>query len=252
MFKFDLSPYVNIHELEACHLEICAGIARSKTNMASRVIPHYEMQGDLQKLMAYKSGEGARIANVADENEKILNAEELKFYKSLTHEQKKRFLQLYKKAYWDGEFVRLKFTKPEHSQEKFATFYDNKCEWHANAEFFPQTKKFIETLPFIEIGRILIFISYHYLASDVHYDRRDEWYDGQHHFIWMNPFGNKKFFMLNDAGQKTYLTDKVSFFDVSCLHGAEPAEQMTYTLRVDGQLHQDFCNKVGIRWQQRM
>ena len=247
----ELEPFIDVNLLEECHLEICAGIAKSKTNMSSRVIPHFEMQNNLAALIDFKNSEGARIANVASENEDLLTAEENVYFQTLSHEEKKRFLQLYKKAYWDGEFVRLKFPKVEFRNDKWATFYSSKCEWHPNVEHFPKLRKFIETLPFTEIGRVLFFVTYHYLHSDVHYDRKDNWYDGQNHFIWFNPFGKKKFFLMDDKGQKSYVKSKAAFFDTSALHGTEPLPEMSYSLRVDGQLAKDFCQKTGIKWKSR-
>ena len=120
----ELEAFLNIQSLEDCHLEICSGISQSKTNLSSRVIPHYEMQGNQAELLKFKNSEGARIANVAEDGLGHLNDSEKEVFKGLTHEQKKKFMLLYKKAYCDGEFVRLKFTKPEFQSQKFATFQE--------------------------------------------------------------------------------------------------------------------------------
>lgn len=248
----ELDDFVDVTELESCHLEICAGIAQSKTNMSSRVIPHYEMQNDFNELIQFKSNESARIGNVASEGLEFLTTEqEKKYFKLLNHEQKKRFLQLYKNAYWDGEFVRLKFTRNEYLQQPYATFYDSMCEWHPNAEYFPNTVNFIKSLPFKEIGRVLFFVSYHYLHSDVHFDRKDDCFNGQHHFIWFNPNRQKKFFLIDDHRKQISFNSKTAFFNTRYLHGATPSDKMTYSLRVDGQLREDFCKQTGILWARR-
>lgn len=248
----DFDSYIDILPLENCHLEICAGIAKSKANMSSRVIPHFEMQKDFDGLFDFKSNEGARIGNVATEGAEFLATDQEKeYFFSLSHEQKKRFLQLYKNAYWDGEFVRIKFTRKEFLQNSYATFYDSMSEWHQNAEHFPKTREFIKTLPFKEVGRILFFVSYHYLHSDVHYDRKDDCFNGKHHFIWLNPFKQKNFFLIDDQKKQHDINSKTAFFNTRYLHGAAPTDKMTYTLRVDGQLDEDFCKKTGILWAQR-
>lgn len=248
----DLDQFIDVTELEKCHLEICAGIARSKTNLSSRVIPHYEMQNQLDKMIDFKTNEPARIGSVANEGAEFLKtAEELNYFNQLTHEQKKKFLQLYKEAYCDGEFVRLKFTKQESMQHPFATFYDSMCEWHPNSEYFPNTVKFIKGLPFKEIGRVLFFVSYHYLHTDVHYDRKDDCFDGKHHFIWMNPFAQKEFFLIGDSKEMIPLKSKAAFFNTRFLHGAKASKKMTYSLRVDGQLEEGFCQKADILWNPR-
>ncbi len=251
-FIKNLDDHIDVSGLELCHLEICAGIAKSKTNMSSRVIPHFEMQEDFGKVIEFKTNEGARIGNVANEDADILSTDaERAHFHSLTHEQKKRFLQLYKNAYWDGEFVRLKFTPDEFLQQPFATFHDSMCEWHANAVHFPKTIEFIKSLPFTEIGRVLFFISYHYLHSDVHYDRKDNCFDGRHHFIWFNPAKQKNFFLVDENRKKQQIESKSAFFNTRYLHGAEPVDKMTYTLRVDGQFNEAFCKKSGILWTSR-
>lgn len=248
---YDLDQFIDVSILESHHLETCAGIAQSKTFMSSRVIPHFEMQNNIPELIKFKKQEGYRVAQIFDEGARHLNFEEKRVFAKLTHEQKKRFLQLYKKAYWDGEYVRVAYPRKEFWTEHDSIFYSDKCEWQENAQHFPGLKKFIASLPFIDIGRVAFFITYHYLHSDVHYDRENNVYDGSHHYIWINPFKNKRFFLLDDDGQKTYVNSKVAIFDGMKLHGSEPADQMTYTLRVDGQLSEEFCQKVGLPWKQR-
>lgn len=251
-FIKNLEELVDVTMLEGCHLEICAGIARSKTNMSSRVIPHFEMQGDFERAVQLKSAEGARIGNVAhDDSELLSNPDEREYFATLSHEQKKRFMQLYKNAYWDGEFVRLKFTRDEYLKNQFATFHDSMCEWHPNAAFFPKTVEFIKALPFSEIGRVLFFVSYHYLHGDIHYDRNDDCFDGRHHFIWLNPGRQKPFFLIDNENKKHSVESKAAFFDTRYLHGAAPTNRMTYSLRVDGQLKEDFCKSAGILWNKR-
>lgn len=245
-------PFIDCSELESLHLEICAGISQSKTNMSSRVIPHYEMADDYEKLIEFKLNESARIGTVANEGFDFLtNEEEKTYFQELNHEQKKRFLQLSKSAYWDGEYVRLKFTRPEFLDHPYSTFNNSMCQWHPNAQFFPKTVEFIKRLPFREIGRILFFVSFHYLHSDVHYDRQDPCFDGTNHFIWLNPFQQKQFFLIDDQKVRHEVIGKTAFFNTRYLHGSSPSPTMTYSLRVDGQLEEDFCNKTGILWKKR-
>jgi hypothetical protein len=244
-FIKELGSALPVESLEDLHLEICAGIARAKVNLSSRVVPHYEMQQDLERLYDLKMNESARIGRVADEGfEHIQTQEEMEIFKSLNHEQKKKFLLLYRKAYCDGEFVRLRFTRQDSSHHPFATFYDSMCEWHGNIDFFPKTVEFIHSLPFREVGRVLLFVSYHY-------DRKDECFDGRHHFIWFNPFHQKKFFLLDDQKREHFVQSKAAFFNTRFLHGAKPSNFTTYSLRVDGQLEEEFCKTHGILWKPR-
>ncbi len=251
-FIKNLDTYIDVQKLEACHLEICAGLARSETNISSRVMPHFEMQNEIEKLIAFKNNEDSRIYNVAtaDVNES-LSDEERKYFLKLNFEQRKKFLQLYKKAYTDGEFVKLRFTKPEFDTHKFSTFDAAMTTEHANAQFFPETMAFINNLPFAEIGRILFFVSYHYLHGDVHYDRKDHCFDGKNHFLWLNPFNNKSFFLFDENNQKQFIESKAAFFNTRFLHGALPSNHMTYSLRIDGQFTKEFCDQAELLWSKR-
>lgn len=245
----DLDHLLPVQELVDLHLPICYGIAKSTTYMSSRVIPHHEANGDLQAAIAYKEAEGPRIYNVADESADLTPAER-RYYEQLDHEQKKRFLQLTKSAYYDGEYIILRFPLFKHRTDQFATFEAAKCRDYDDVKHFPELMKFIHRLPFDEIGRVLIFLSFHHLPSDMHYDRRDDWYDGRYHFIWFNPTLEKKFFLL-EGGQKRYITSRSAFFDFGLLHGADPAPKLTYSIRVDGQLTREFCERTGIKWKPR-
>lgn len=247
---WDLDGQVGISELEKLHLNICHGIARSSRDYSTRILPHYEALGDIKSAIDYKNQEESRISAVKSDPVNLLTAEELSIYNSLNYNQRRVFLETYCGAYTDGEFVRLRFTKSQHLDDKFSTFYSSTTEETENAKFFPELMSWINTLPFTDIGRILIFVTKHHLPGDLHYDRRDDWLDGKHHFIWFNPFGTKKF-SIYDGYTEIPVTSKSIFFDTSYIHGSGKNSNTAYSIRVDGQLSKDFCDKNGIPWKQR-
>lgn len=236
--------------LEELHLDICQGIALSTRDLSTRLIPHYEARGDLLQAIDFKNREIPRIAGVRDDAAMQLTGRELELYNQLDYNQKRTFLEVYKGAYTDGEFVRIRFTKKEHLNDKFSTFYSDTTELTGNAKYFPKLLEWVNTLPFIDVGRILIIVTKHHLPGDLHYDRRDDWLDGRHHFIWMNPF-NQKRFSVYDGYREIPITKKAIFFDTGCIHGAGTNDKTAYTLRVDGQLSKEFCEKHDIPWKQR-
>lgn len=249
----DLERFIDIDQLEKCHVEICYGLAKSEFNLAARVIPHLEMSNaPIEEIVQFKSGEGARVQEIIKESPELLSREELKYYRALNHEQKKRFLLFKKNAYCDGEYVRLRYPKKEYRGLEEAIFYSDKCDWHPNAKYFDKTVQFIKTLPFVDLGRIVFFVTYQYRKSDIHYDRSNECYNGRHHYLWFNPFKQKQFFLLHSNGEKEYVDSRVCIFDGTILHGCEAPTSHVYALRVDGQLHPDFCREVGINWQPRV
>lgn len=247
---WDLENHVDVAGLERLHLDICGGIARSQRDLSTRVVPHHEARGEIAAALDYKNSEGARIAAVRDEWSDILGPDELAVYNSLDYNGKRKFLELYCGGYNDGEFVRIRFTKREHLGEKFSTFYSDTTEWTDNHRHFSSLLNWIDRLPFTDVGRILIFVSRHYLPGDLHYDRRDDWLDGRHHFIWLNPGGHKKF-TIYDGYKEIPVTAKAAFFDTGYIHGGGATPLSAYSIRVDGQLERGFCEEVGIPWRQR-
>jgi len=246
----ELDRYVNIAPLEDLHLKNCLGIAKSKLTPSTRLIPGYEMGDDFHKAVDYKNNELPRIASVADDAIERLTPEEYSHYKDLSYVEKRKFLELYLHGYTDGDFVRVRFTKNEFLKDNLATFYADKTEESINYPHFLELMDWVKTLPFQEIGRVMFFVTRQFMASDMHYDRRDDWYDGRHHFMWFNPCQAKEFFLV-DGYEKEYVDAKVAFFNTSYLHGNEAIPYTAYTLRVDGQLTEEFCKRTGILWKKR-
>jgi len=247
---WNLDPYIDVDPLENLHLKICQGIALSNRDLATRVIPHYEMQGNINLAIDFKNSDANRISAVADHTEDILNDEEKEIYRSLGYNQKRAFLELYKNGYTDGEYVRIRFTKKQNLADTFSTFYSSTTEWTENTKYFSELLEWIYALPFIDIGRILIFVTKHYMHGDLHYDRRDEWLNGKHHFIWLNPFNQKKF-SLYDGYTEIPITSKSAFFDTRYIHGSKIHNKSVYSIRIDGQLTEQFCKQANIPWTSR-
>lgn len=247
---WELDDHLDVSGLESIHLEICQGIARSTRDYSTRVMPHYEAHGDIEAALNYKNNDQNRISAVSNDFSDILTDKELTVFNTLNYNARRMFLELYRGAYTDGEFVRLRFTKPQNLKDKFSTFYSSTTEVTENFKFFPELISWINRLPFIDIGRILIFVTKHHLPGDLHYDRRDDWMDGRHHFIWFNPGNNKKF-SIYDGSTEIPIKSKSAFFDTSYIHGSGKNSNTAYSLRIDGHLSKEFCDKAGILWRPR-
>jgi hypothetical protein len=247
-----LEKYIDISELESCHAEICYGLSKSEVNLSARLVPHLEMSdASLSEIIRFKSEEGSRVVEILKEAHEIFTKAELYYYRALNHEQKKRFLLFYKGAFCDGEYVRLRYPSRDFREFPESIFYSENCEWHPNSKYFKRTLQFIKKLPFIDLGRVLFFVTYQYIKSDIHYDRKNDCYDGRHHYLWINPFKRKRFFLLHSNGVKQYINSRICIFDGTILHGCEASDTHSYTLRIDGQLSQDFCQRANIAWRER-
>jgi hypothetical protein len=247
---YDLESQIDMEGLEKLHFKICLGIAKSRKFSSARLIPHYEMTGQFQKAVDFKNNEPYRTGNIADDKITTLTDQQSEEYNKLQYAEKREFMEIYSKGYCDGYYVPITFTPPR-TGLKYAAFYEDQNVPSINMQYFPELMDWItHKTPFIHLGRIMFFKTTHYLYNDMHYDRRDEWNDGRHHFIWFNPFNMKKFFLV-DGYEKIYVNSKAIFFDMSVIHGVEPSPFSTYALRIDGQLSEEFCKANDILWKKR-
>ena len=97
---------------------------------------------------------------------------------------------------------------------------------------------------FDEIGRIVIFLNEPGSCAIEHRD----YYDGisrKDQFIWICPLGNKQFY-IRDDDKKVYLKSRFCYFDNANIHGSDPAEQNSFSIRVDGVFSKSFLDKTNL------
>jgi hypothetical protein len=103
---------------------------------------------------------------------------------------------------------------------------------------------FIATLPFRETGRMLIMYDDVCRPVPAHRDHTDT--EKCHDFIWFRTNLNKPFFMLNHRTQeKLYVESYSAWFDtVNQFHGTDPAEGLSFSVRVDGRFSDEFRRRI--------
>ena len=134
------------------------------------------------------------------------------------------------------------------SNGKAFRYYDLEAcdEWQLTplAERFPGLMRFVETLPFAQTSRILIMCDDRGREVTTH---RDHAYGAiLHQFLWFRTNLDKPFFV-TDRHQKErkYLQSHSAWFDtVNQFHGADAADRMTLSLRVDGVFRDDFRHQL--------
>ena len=97
---------------------------------------------------------------------------------------------------------------------------------------------------FKEVGRVVILLNDPYSKAIEHSDYADG-KSRKDHFIWMNPLERKQFFV-KDGETKHYVTSKVAFFDSANIHGSDPSDTSTFSIRFDGVFTEEFINKTGL------
>jgi hypothetical protein len=109
---------------------------------------------------------------------------------------------------------------------------------------FPLLMDFIATLPFQSTGRMLIMYDNISRAVTAHRDHAET--DVCHEFIWFRTNLAKPFYLLNPTtNEKRYVESYSAWFDtVNQFHGSDPAEGLTFSIRVDGTFTDEFRKQI--------
>lgn len=213
----NLDAYVNIEQLIALHPYICLGIAK-----AEHTIGRY--------------GPDILHANAKNFNNHIDN---ITIANNLTIAQRKVFNAYYAKI------ATIKVIDIRRSANYVDIDSSDKTVFDKNAEYFPELLEFIKTLPFSEIGRIIIFISETNQETLAHRDVPKNYKRGD--FIWMSPQKDKKLYLYDEiTNTKEYVTSHAAYFNVSDYHGVEAQPFPSYSIRVDGKFQDTFRKLVGL------
>lgn len=130
----------------------------------------------------------------------------------------------------------------------FADKTNDNGVWTDNAKYFPNVIKYLETLPFKTIGRVLFFTTYPNCGVATHRDsivaeHKDHninfFFDGgwRPSFVW-DECNKEKIYL--PLGSKSY------FFNNRDYHGVDPEPVFRYTLRVDGTFTDELCDQLGL------
>ena len=112
------------------------------------------------------------------------------------------------------------------------------------AEEFRSLFRFIETLPFKSLGRVLIIYDHSGLKVPAHRDHLET--SLCHNFIWFRTNERKRFYMYNPQTQeKLYVQSYSAWFDtVNQFHGSDPSSGLTFSIRVDGIFNDEFQKQI--------
>jgi hypothetical protein len=112
------------------------------------------------------------------------------------------------------------------------------CEWTDNSRHFTTLVEFIKSLPFSEIGRVVLFMTEARNPTLPHFDaavRNERPHDD---FVWFTTKPNtKKMFVLDeDTGIRHYADQdrKFVWFNEMDYHGTESVDHFSFSVRIDG------------------
>jgi len=130
------------------------------------------------------------------------------------------------------------------------TFLDKKDggELTDAAKHFPKLMKYIETLPFKEVGRVLFFTTYPNNGVAIHRDS-PVMNHKDHNINLFFTSGSRKSFIWDEIKKKKIYLDPTArsyYFNNRDFHGVEPEPRFRYTLRVDGTFTDELCESLGL------
>jgi len=123
------------------------------------------------------------------------------------------------------------------------------------AEYFPHTVKWVESLVgtvFQDIGRVIFF---HCEADGIPFEHRDlDAENGvnvvkphRNEFIHIRPNTKKAMYLWDpETKDKTYLNTRAAWWNDQDWHGGERIMEQSYSLRVDGKFTDEFRKTLGI------
>jgi len=132
-----------------------------------------------------------------------------------------------------GDYISVRL--PESYGEKHLP---DRCFYQPAAKLLPGFLKFVKSLPFVQVGRILIMPN----QSSLHTDPQREWHD---HFVWMQ-VGFKGFYVMKPNKEKVYVKSTFAWFDHNDYHGSDLVDASSYSIRVDGVFSVRFMEEIGV------
>lgn len=238
-----MDKYINHDQDLELHIEACKGLA---------------LCNDFKMGMVYGALPPEEVARFSDHDcwtEMLLNLE--KYDPTGVHRQALEELSqttpmpqqaMYKYAYYAMGAVIPWFFACYLKKNDFSKKTRDVGQWTENAKYFPKLVKYLDTLPFKEIGRVLFFTSYPRSGVAIHRDsivaeHRDHninlfldagWRPS---FIW-DEVKREKVYL--EAGARSY------FFNNRDYHGVDSEPVFRYTLRIDGTFTDELCEELGL------
>lgn len=123
---------------------------------------------------------------------------------------------------------------------------DEHPEWQEDARHFPLLRRWIATLPFASVGRVMFFCTDAGKGVPVHRDQVVRPHRDHCINVWFD--GPRRAFVYDCATRtKTHLPPTRAYFFNNCdYHGVEPDDRFRYTLRVDGTFTEAVQARLGL------
>jgi len=132
------------------------------------------------------------------------------------------------------------------------TPFNKKTEPNENyledCKYFPKLMKYIDTLPFKQIGRILFFTTYPNAGVLTHRDSIVTNHKDHNINLYFSAGWRPSYIWDEITKEKTYLEKgaRSYFFNNRDYHGVDPEPVFRYTVRIDGTFTDELCDRLGL------
>jgi len=236
-YWIDTDQYIDIDRLKSIELDIIKGICTT--------IPYHKIATYGATVLDKPNWTSVDqlLHNVYKDDHSVAYKNFWKEIKDIGHriEAAKLFTKLVYGVYSGGINVVLRSEKDyllkNHAQH---------CKDTVASLAFPSLMSYLDSLPFSEIGRAVIFLNDHDLGTPIH---TDGFPGGKHtnDFLWLSTNLSKKFFVYDKSScTKHYVTSHSAFFNEQDWHGSDGVTEMNFSIRVDGFFTPEFKNQLGI------
>ena len=153
--------------------------------------------------------------------------------------QKRMYLKYMHKVIYPVQGIYIR--KQNNYHNKHLT---KECNNTNNAKHFSKLLDYIYTLPFVEVGRVFIFLQEHFAPLTKHRDSMDEDYNNNvTDFLWFTIDKNAMRFYI-EGDKKHYINSTCAWFNENDLHGSDGVPEATFCLRIDGVFDAEFKNRI--------
>ena len=240
-----MDQYIDHSQDDALHIECCKGLAMSndyKMAMVYGAMPPEEVSRlgangcwtDILKNIEQFDPTGIHkktLIQIIDESP-----------------EEEKFQNVYKYCYFALGAVIPWFYGCYLKMNTFVNKTKDTGRWTDNAKRFPNVVKYLETLPFKNIGRVLFFTTYPNAGVAIHRDSIVAEHKDHNINLFFSGGWRPSFIWDEKKKEKVYLEKgaRSYFFNNRDYHGVDPEHNYRYTLRVDGTFTDEFCERLGL------
>lgn len=240
-----MDKFIDHSEDENLHYECCKGLAITNDTKFGMIYGSLPPEEEL-RLHGHKSW-----TDVLDDLRKdiVLNKKHLDAIEYVISKSQGNEIQaIYKYCYFALGAAIPWFFAVYLKRASFANKAKDVGVYTETSMLFPNVIKYIETLPFKHVGRILFFTTYPNAGVITHRDSVVEEHKDHNLNLFFDGGWRPSFVWDEIKKEKIYLPKgaKSYFFNNRDYHGVDAEPTFRYTLRIDGTFTDELCSQLGL------